>query len=244
MDDSGSRCGDSGRGTNSALGSRSERESAAPDDPRQPMKPTASTTACSAIGIGLVPCAAVAWYPRAQRGVVHATSDRANCCSPAATSRAAMTRPARSPDVPGSASVSPGEAATQPDDAGRPAGMVRIPGGEFLMGRSVREWRSDLYHERTYSLRLAELGDAAVALRPAGVNRSHDTRNRFEPVLRVLRGGSFLRNDSHCASCKPSARMASAPGTGLSHPGFMRVADAPSARPQPAVPSGLKEVSP
>jgi formylglycine-generating enzyme required for sulfatase activity len=36
----------------------------------------------------------------------------------------------------------------------------------------------------------------------------------------VHRGGSFLCNDSYCASYRPSARMAAPPDTGLQHLGF------------------------
>ena len=42
---------------------------------------------------------------------------------------------------------------------------------------------------------------------------------------RVLRGGSFLCNDSYCSGYRVSRRMRSSPDTGLSHTGFRCVKD-------------------
>lgn len=110
--------------------------------------------------------------------------------------------------------------------------------GLYDMAGNVWEWCSDLYHERTYSMRIAALGADAVAANPAGVAKSFDSRNPYEPVLRVVRGGSFLCNDSYCASYRPSARMATSPDTSLAHTGFRCVMapaepnDDPTAKPE------------
>lgn len=62
--------------------------------------------------------------------------------------------------------------------------------------------------------------DNAVAVNPSGPAKSSDPRNPHQPIMRVIRGGSFLCHDSYCASDRPSARMATSPDTSLSHLGF------------------------
>ena len=85
---------------------------------------------------------------------------------------------------------------------------------------NVWEWCSDLYDDRAYAARTAGLAPGDVVSNPTGPKAAHDPRNPHASVSRVHRGGSFLCNDSYCASYRPSARMASPPDSGLEHLGF------------------------
>lgn len=98
--------------------------------------------------------------------------------------------------------------------------------GLYDMAGSVGEWCSDLYRPDTYARQVLAAGGmpaTAVIDNPMEPSKSMDSRNRNSPDSRVHRGGSFLCNDSSCASYRPSARMACPTNTGLQHLGFRTV---------------------
>ena len=87
--------------------------------------------------------------------------------------------------------------------------------GLYDMSGNVWEWVADWYHNREYSMRLS-LGTVE---NPIGPKTSYDPD---EPYLakRVIRGGSFLCNDSYCSGYRPGARMKTSPDSSANHTGF------------------------
>lgn len=90
--------------------------------------------------------------------------------------------------------------------------------GLYDMSGNVWQWTQDWYRPDTYALDAAR----GVVANPTGPDRSLDPRTEGEPA-RVLRGGSYLCNDSYCRGYRVSARSPGAPDTGTSHVGFRTV---------------------
>lgn len=86
--------------------------------------------------------------------------------------------------------------------------------GLFDMAGNVWEWCSDWYDMNYYKSVTNQ-----TSLNPQGSTKSYDPQDPYTPK-RVLRGGSFLCNDSYCSGYRVSRRMKSSPDTGLEHTGF------------------------
>jgi sulfatase modifying factor 1 len=88
------------------------------------------------------------------------------------------------------------------------------------MSGNVWQWTSDWYRPDTYA---TEAG-APLTIDPQGPADSLDPDEPTAPK-RVIRGGSFLCNESYCSGYRVSARMKTTPDTSTNHIGFRCVAD-------------------
>jgi formylglycine-generating enzyme len=86
--------------------------------------------------------------------------------------------------------------------------------GLYDMAGNVWEWASDWYHANYY-----ETFDKKTATNPQGPTKSFDP---VEPYAqkKVLRGGSYLCNETYCSGYRVAARMKSTPDTSMQHIGF------------------------
>ena len=84
--------------------------------------------------------------------------------------------------------------------------------GLYDMAGNVWELCQDKYHANAYQL-------SDVKTSPQGPQSAYDPREP-QTLKYVVRGGSFLCNDSYCSGYRSSRRMSAAYDTGLNHTGF------------------------
>jgi len=91
--------------------------------------------------------------------------------------------------------------------------------GLYDISGNVWEWCSDLYHSDYYSTI-----SNGITNNPIGPSKSFDPNDPYSSK-RVMRGGSFLCNDSYCSGFRNSMRMKSTPDSSSQHVGFRTVLD-------------------
>lgn len=92
--------------------------------------------------------------------------------------------------------------------------------GLYDIAGNVWEWCADLYHHDYYK----QISLPSGITNPKGPDKSYDPDEPYV-IKHVIRGGSFLCNESYCSGYRCACRMKSSPDTGLEHLGFRCVKD-------------------
>lgn len=93
--------------------------------------------------------------------------------------------------------------------------------GLYDMAGNVWELCSDKYSALTYT----EDAQKGTVSNPKGPRKSYDPRDPYLTESYVVKGGSFLCNDTYCSGYRVARRMGVDPNSGAIHTGFRCVKD-------------------